>query len=306
MREKLNSPRQLGVSVESLEAERIMKFKEGITQSHNDTTTTVIDCDDESPELHNVFESIRKLQEEIKLESPQTLSGSKAKAVEMDQLDKKDSVVGKTGSNKHMQSRHDKLGRKRKRRNSMHLEFLQSEGSKKAKKAKTSKRTLYGSDSAVAPACESEYSQKLLDVLERIHERRNEMKSLSSGQEESNKAETAVKRTQPDIDSAITATCGDALEHGFYSGELLQRHNLLERKRRSELTSLYGRLQENIPKIAALKAPKIMVLKHAVEYIHTLKQKEPLLLAEINEQKRLNATLINKIAFILQTEGTDK
>ena len=73
------------------------------------------------------------------------------------------------------------------------------------------------------------------------------------------------------------------------------RHNHLQRERRQAQSEDFIGLRNVIPKIACKKAPKVTILKSAVERIDDLKREEKSLLEHLNYQKSLNRVLELKL-----------
>ncbi|XP_072855428.2 myc proto-oncogene protein [Pogona vitticeps] len=73
-------------------------------------------------------------------------------------------------------------------------------------------------------------------------------------------------------------------------------HNVLERQRRNELKLSFFALRDQIPEVANNeKAPKVVILKKATEYVLSIQSDEHRLLAEKEQLKRRQEQLKNKL-----------
>nr|XP_060631852.1 myc proto-oncogene protein [Anolis sagrei ordinatus] len=73
-------------------------------------------------------------------------------------------------------------------------------------------------------------------------------------------------------------------------------HNVLERQRRNELKLSFFALRDQIPEVANNeKAPKVVILKKATEYVLSIQEDEHKLLAEKEQLRRRQEQLKNKL-----------
>ncbi len=74
------------------------------------------------------------------------------------------------------------------------------------------------------------------------------------------------------------------------------QHNVLERKRRNDLKSSFGTLKDKIPELQTQeRAPKVMILNKATDYVYTLQTREQQLISELEYQQRTNERLLRKL-----------
>lgn len=96
-------------------------------------------------------------------------------------------------------------------------------------------------------------------------------------------------------------------QDGTESDEEARRasHNVLERKRRNDLKNSFDVLRMGIPELEEnVRAPKVVILRKAVEYIQTLQAGERKEEAElIREQKRYNK-LRERLAYLRNLPAT--
>lgn len=79
-------------------------------------------------------------------------------------------------------------------------------------------------------------------------------------------------------------------------------HNVLERKRRNDLKMKFQKLRDCVPELKDNdRAPKVSILRKSWEFISHIKQEEIKLLAELEKQKKINATLLRKLLAMNQT-----
>lgn len=73
-------------------------------------------------------------------------------------------------------------------------------------------------------------------------------------------------------------------------------HNVLERQRRNELKLSFFALRDQIPEVANNeKAPKVVILKKATEYVLSIQSDEHRLIAEKEQLRRRREQLKNKL-----------
>ncbi|XP_068672753.1 transcriptional regulator Myc-like [Montipora capricornis] len=78
-------------------------------------------------------------------------------------------------------------------------------------------------------------------------------------------------------------------------------HNVLERKRRNDLKLKFQKLRDCVPELKDNeRAPKVSILRKSWEYISHIKQEEIKLVAELEKQKKINATLLRKLLALNQ------
>ncbi len=74
------------------------------------------------------------------------------------------------------------------------------------------------------------------------------------------------------------------------------QHNVLERKRRNDLKSSFMTLKDKIPELQTQeRAPKVMILNKATDYVYTLQTREQQLISELEYQQRTNERLLRKL-----------
>lgn len=80
-----------------------------------------------------------------------------------------------------------------------------------------------------------------------------------------------------------------------------REHNDLERKRRNDLKSSFQVLRKNVPEIKSNeRAPKVLILSKATEYVHQLNSKSSHLEQELQALTRHNAELERRLQVLLR------
>ncbi len=79
------------------------------------------------------------------------------------------------------------------------------------------------------------------------------------------------------------------------------QHNVLERKRRNDLKSSFHALRAKVPELSSHeRAPKVVILKKATEYIWSLRKTRSHQLLEMESLKRQNEALQESLAVLRQ------
>ncbi|XP_047908910.2 N-myc proto-oncogene protein [Anser cygnoides] len=80
--------------------------------------------------------------------------------------------------------------------------------------------------------------------------------------------------------------------------ERRRNHNILERQRRNDLRSSFLTLRDHVPELVKNeKAAKVVILKKATEYVHSLQAEEQKLLLEKEKLQARQQQLVKKIEF---------
>ncbi|XP_029821638.1 N-myc proto-oncogene protein [Manacus vitellinus] len=80
--------------------------------------------------------------------------------------------------------------------------------------------------------------------------------------------------------------------------ERRRNHNILERQRRNDLRSSFLTLRDHIPELVKNeKAVKVVILKKATEYVHSLQEEEQKLLLEKEKLQARQQQLLKKIEY---------
>ncbi|XP_030912594.1 myc proto-oncogene protein [Geospiza fortis] len=91
--------------------------------------------------------------------------------------------------------------------------------------------------------------------------------------------------------SPRTSGCSDSEEN-----DKRRTHNVLERQRRNELKLSFFALRDEIPEVANNeKAPKVVILKKATEYVLSIQSEEHRLIAEKEQLRRRREQLKHKL-----------
>ena len=98
-----------------------------------------------------------------------------------------------------------------------------------------------------------------------------------------------------------TSSSGESDESENDSEFTRATHNVLERKRRNDLKLKFQKLRDCVPELKDNeRAPKVSILRKSWEYISHIKQEEIKLLAELEKQKKINASLLRKLLALNQ------
>lgn len=80
--------------------------------------------------------------------------------------------------------------------------------------------------------------------------------------------------------------------------ERRRNHNILERQRRNDLRSSFLTLRDHVPELVKNeKAAKVVILKKATEYVHSLQAEEQKLLLEKEKLQARQQQLLKKIEY---------
>ncbi|NXO61729.1 MYCN protein, partial [Phainopepla nitens] len=80
--------------------------------------------------------------------------------------------------------------------------------------------------------------------------------------------------------------------------ERRRNHNILERQRRNDLRSSFLTLRDHVPELVKNeKAAKVVILKKATEYVHSLQAEEQKLLLEKEKLQARQEQLLKKIDY---------
>ncbi|XP_010131901.1 PREDICTED: N-myc proto-oncogene protein, partial [Buceros rhinoceros silvestris] len=80
--------------------------------------------------------------------------------------------------------------------------------------------------------------------------------------------------------------------------ERRRNHNILERQRRNDLRSSFLTLRDHVPELVQNeKAAKVVILKKATEYVHSLQAEEQKLLLEKEKLQARQQQLLKKIEY---------
>lgn len=80
--------------------------------------------------------------------------------------------------------------------------------------------------------------------------------------------------------------------------ERRRNHNILERQRRNDLRSSFLTLRDHVPELVKNeKAAKVVILKKATEYVHSLQAEEQKLLLEKEKLRARQEQLLKKIEY---------
>ncbi|ESO88258.1 hypothetical protein LOTGIDRAFT_88480, partial [Lottia gigantea] len=76
-------------------------------------------------------------------------------------------------------------------------------------------------------------------------------------------------------------------------------HNVLERRRRNDLKDSFYVLRDHVPELDSKeKAPKVLILRKASEYIHSLRRTDNKNTREISALRQKNEALRKKLAML--------
>ena len=92
-----------------------------------------------------------------------------------------------------------------------------------------------------------------------------------------------------------------ASEDGMESDEEARRasHNVLERKRRNDLKNSFDILRSGIPELEEnLRAPKVVILRKAVEYIQTLQTADQKTKVDFSKEQTRYKKLTERLAYL--------
>ncbi len=92
-----------------------------------------------------------------------------------------------------------------------------------------------------------------------------------------------------------------ASEDGMESDEEARRasHNVLERKRRNDLKNSFDILRGGIPELEEnLRAPKVVILRKAVEYIQSLQTTDQKTKVDYNKEQTRHKKLTERLTFL--------
>ena len=148
-----------------------------------------------------------------------------------------------------------------------------------------------------------------------VHPRHHSVKRLHSASSPGS-PQPIVKRHRSGINEAELRTVVQRLNmkngHGYsssrssshtssdseeFEGKRAQ-HNVLERKRRNDLKHSFLQLRDNLPEVNQEKAAKVVILRHAVDYITRLQQTERTLNRELEEEQRRHEKLQQRLAML--------
>ena len=77
------------------------------------------------------------------------------------------------------------------------------------------------------------------------------------------------------------------------------QHNVLERKRRNDLKYSFMTLRDNVPELNSQeRAPKVLILKKAAEFIHKLNKDHSKLKSDIESQKQRRESLQRRLSLL--------
>lgn len=76
-------------------------------------------------------------------------------------------------------------------------------------------------------------------------------------------------------------------------------HNILERKRRNDLKYSFQLLREQVPELEEnQRAPKVIILRKAAEFIRHIREREERLNQEYAREKKREAKLLQRLAYL--------
>lgn len=76
-------------------------------------------------------------------------------------------------------------------------------------------------------------------------------------------------------------------------------HNILERKRRNDLKYSFQLLREQVPELEEnQRAPKVVILRKAAEFIRHIRDREEKLDKEYEREKKREAKLLQRLAYL--------
>lgn len=98
--------------------------------------------------------------------------------------------------------------------------------------------------------------------------------------------------------SAASSRSSSDSEDGA-DGNKRSQHNILERKRRNDLKYSFHILRDHVPELSTQeRAPKVVILKKATDYIHQLKRSSQQLQSEHDRLKRRQEQLRQKLKLL--------
>ncbi|KAK6179166.1 hypothetical protein SNE40_011586 [Patella caerulea] len=129
------------------------------------------------------------------------------------------------------------------------------------------------------------------------------LKRSRSTQSQSTVSQKRIKRelTEPMLKSVAlklkSANSSPDVSDSEESGEGKRtQHNVLERKRRNDLKDSFYVLRDNVPELDCKeKAPKVLILRKASEYIHSIRRLDVKYVKELNSLRHKNDMLRRKL-----------
>ncbi|CAH1774206.1 unnamed protein product [Owenia fusiformis] len=116
---------------------------------------------------------------------------------------------------------------------------------------------------------------------------------------------SAVKRLHGGYNSNSSSRSSSRASSDSEDCERRSQHNVLERKRRNDLKSSFLGLRDMIPNLTqSERAPKVIILKKAAEYVSGLARTESRLKAELRSEESRKDQLLKRLQFLKRNSNS--
>ncbi|XP_029451788.1 N-myc proto-oncogene protein [Rhinatrema bivittatum] len=150
-----------------------------------------------------------------------------------------------------------------------------------------------------AASVRSQQNELILKRCAPIHQQHNYAAPSSYGESEDMPPQKKLKNDVPRLVKSMIPPKTKSLSPRSSDSEDSERrrnHNILERQRRNDLRSSFLTLRDHVPELVKNeKAAKVVILKKATEYVHSLKVEEHKLLLEKEKLQARQQRLVKKL-----------
>nr|XP_033795769.1 N-myc proto-oncogene protein [Geotrypetes seraphini]XP_033795770.1 N-myc proto-oncogene protein [Geotrypetes seraphini]XP_033795771.1 N-myc proto-oncogene protein [Geotrypetes seraphini] len=152
---------------------------------------------------------------------------------------------------------------------------------------------------ATTASLRTQQNELILKRCAPIHQQHNYAAPSSYGENEDAPPQKKLKNDMPRLVKSMIPPKTKSLSPRSSDSEDSERrrnHNILERQRRNDLRSSFLTLRDHVPELMKNeKAAKVVILKKATEYVHSLQEEEHRLLLEKEKLQARQQRLLKKM-----------